>query len=72
MGEPQFAQPRGAMAQELIADERNRCAVEVGADRYSRVDYARLALANLVTEDMLAAGERALRRAAIRATSIKA
>jgi hypothetical protein len=56
---------RGVMAQELLADERNRDAVKVGADGYFRVDYARLGLANLVTGEMLAAGERAVRRAPI-------
>ena len=55
---------RGVMAQELLADERNRGAVEAGADGYYRVDYARLGLASLVTDEMLAAGERAARRAA--------
>ena len=55
---------RGVMAQELLADERNRRAVETGADGYLRVDYARLGLAGLVTDEMLAAGERAARRAA--------
>ena len=54
---------RGVMAQELLADERNRSAVKVGADGYYRVDYDRLGLASLVTGDMLAAGERAVRRA---------
>jgi hypothetical protein len=54
---------RGVMAQELLADERNRNAVEVGADGWLRVDYARLGLASLVTGEMLAAGERAARRA---------
>ena len=53
----------GVMAQELLADEHNRDAVEAGADGYFRVDYARLGLAHLVTEEMLAAGGRALRRA---------
>ena len=33
---------RGVMAQELLADERHRGAVEAGADGYYRVDYARL------------------------------
>jgi hypothetical protein len=51
------------MAQELLADERNRHAVKLGADGYYRVDYARLGLASLVTDEMLAAGERAARRA---------
>jgi hypothetical protein len=55
---------RGVMAQELLADERNRGAVEAGADGYYRVDYARLGLAALVTDEMRAAGERAARRAA--------
>jgi hypothetical protein len=54
---------RGVMAQELLSDERNRRAVEVGADGYYRVDYARLDLAGLATEEMHAAGERAARRA---------
>ena len=54
----------GVMAQELLADERNCRAVEAGADGYFRVDYARLGLASLVTDEMLAAGERAARRAA--------
>jgi Chaperone of endosialidase len=54
---------RGVMAQELLADERHRRAVEVGADGYFRVDYARLGLASLATGEMLAAGERAVRRA---------
>jgi len=54
---------RGVMAQELLADERNCRAVEAGADGYFRVDYARLGLASLVTDEMLAAGERAARRA---------
>ena len=54
---------RGVMAQELLADERDRSAVKVGADGYYRVDYDRLGLASLVTGDMLAAGERAVRRA---------
>ncbi len=53
----------GVMAQELLADERSRHAVEAGADGYYRVDYARLGLASLVTDEMLAAGERVLRRA---------
>jgi len=55
---------RGVMAQELLADEGNRRAVEMGADGYFRVDYVRLGLASLVTDEMLAAGERAARRAA--------
>ena len=55
---------RGVMAQELLADERYRRAVEAAADGYFRVDYARLGLASLVTNEMLAAGERAARRAA--------
>jgi Chaperone of endosialidase len=54
---------RGVMAQELLADERHRPAVELGADGYYRVHYGRLRLAGLVTEEMLAAGERAARRA---------
>jgi hypothetical protein len=54
---------RGVMAQELLADERNRGAVELGADGYYRVDYAGLGLARLATEEMRAAGERAARRA---------
>jgi hypothetical protein len=54
---------RGVMAQELLADERNRGAVEAGADGYYRVDYARLGLASLATDEMHAAGERAARRA---------
>ena len=54
---------RGVMAQELLADERNRGAVEAGADGYYRVDYARLGLAGLATNEMHAAGERAARRA---------
>ena len=54
---------RGVMAQELLADERNRGAVEAGADGYYRVDYARLGLAGLATNEMQAAGERAARRA---------
>ena len=54
---------RGVMAQELLADERNRGAVELGADGYYRVDYAGLGLANFVTGEMRAAGERAARRA---------
>jgi hypothetical protein len=54
---------RGVMAQELLADERNRGAVEAGADGYYRVDYARLGLAGLATDEMHAAGERAARRA---------
>ena len=58
---------RGVMAQELLADKRSRRAVEVGAEGYYRVDYARLGLAGLVNEEMLAAGERALNRAAARA-----
>ena len=33
---------RGVMAQELLADERHRGAVEAGADGYYRVHYARL------------------------------
>jgi hypothetical protein len=53
---------RGVMAQELLADERHRGAVEAGADGYFRVDYARLGLASLVSGEMLAAGERAARR----------
>jgi len=52
----------GVMAQELLADERHSNVVELGADGYFRVDYGRLGLANLVTGDMLAASERALRR----------
>ena len=55
---------RGVMAQELLADERHRGAVEVGADGYYRVHYARLGLASLATDEMHAAGERAARRAA--------
>jgi hypothetical protein len=54
---------RGVMAQELLADERNRGAVEAGADGYFRVDYARLGLASLASDEMHAAGERAARRA---------
>jgi hypothetical protein len=54
---------RGVMAQELLADERTRGAVEAGADGYYRVDYARLGLAGLATDEMHAAGERAARRA---------
>ena len=54
---------RGVMAQELLADERHRRAVEVGADGYYRVHYARLGLASLATDEMRAAGERAARRA---------
>ncbi|MGC9956964.1 tail fiber domain-containing protein [Roseiarcus sp.] len=54
---------RGVMAQELLADERHRGAVEVGADGYYRVHYARLGLASLATDEMRAAGERAARRA---------
>ena len=54
---------RGVMAQELLADEGNRGAVELGADGYYRVDYAGLGLARLATEEMRAAGERAARRA---------
>ena len=54
---------RGVMAQELLADERNRGAVEAGADGYYRVDYARLGLASLASDEMRAAGERAARRA---------
>ena len=53
----------GVMAQELLADEHNRDAVEAGADGYFRVDYARLGLASLATDEMRAAGERAARRA---------
>jgi hypothetical protein len=53
----------GVMAHELLADERHRRAVEAGADGYFRVDYARLGLASLVTDDMIAAGERAARLA---------
>jgi hypothetical protein len=56
---------RGLMAQELLADERNRHAVKAGAHGYYRVDYTRLGLASLVTEEMLAAGERAAGRASI-------
>ena len=55
---------RGVMAQELLADERNRVAVELGADGYYRVHYDRLGLAGLATDEMRAAGERAARRAA--------
>ena len=54
---------RGVMAQELLADERHRGAVEVGADGYYRVHYARLGLVSLATDEMRAAGERAARRA---------
>ena len=54
---------RGVMAQELLADERHRGAVEVGPDGYYRVHYARLGLASLVSDEMRAAGERAARRA---------
>jgi hypothetical protein len=54
---------RGVMAQELLADERRRRAVELGADGYYRVHYARLGLAGLAIEEMRAAGERAARRA---------
>ena len=50
---------RGVMAQELLADERHRRAVELGADGYYRVDYARLGLAGLATDEMRVAGERA-------------
>ena len=53
---------RGVMAQELLADERHRDAVEVGADGYYRVHYARLGLASLATDEMRAAGGRAARR----------
>ena len=56
---------RGVMAQELLADERHRGAVEVGADGYYRVHYARLGLASLATDEMHAAGERAARRARV-------
>jgi hypothetical protein len=52
----------GVMAQELLADERNRDAVKVGADGYFRVDYAGLGLAKLVTDEMLPAGEGAVGR----------
>jgi hypothetical protein len=55
---------RGVMAQELLADERNRVAVELGADGYYRVHYDRLGLAGLATDEMRVAGERAARRAA--------
>ena len=55
---------RGVMAQDLLADERNRVAVELGADGYYRVHYDRLGLAGLATDEMRAAGERAARRAA--------
>ena len=54
---------RGVMAQEVLADERHRGAVEVGADGYYRVRYARLGLVSLATDEMRAAGERAARRA---------
>ena len=54
---------RGVMAQELLADERHRPAVELGADGYYRVHYARLGLASLASDEMRAAGERAARRA---------
>jgi hypothetical protein len=63
---------RGVMAQELLADEHNRDAVELGADGYYRVDYARLGLASLASDEMRAAGERAARRAAVLATTIQA
>ncbi len=63
---------RGVMAQELLADERNRQSVEAGADGYYRVDYARLGLAHLATDEMLAAGERAACRAAVLAMTIQA
>jgi hypothetical protein len=53
----------GVMAQELLADERHRRAVEVGADGYYRVHYAGLGLASLASNEMRAAGERAARRA---------
>lgn len=53
---------RGVMAQELLADSRHSGAVEIGAGGFYRVDYARLGLQNLVSEDMLAAGRRALQR----------
>jgi hypothetical protein len=53
----------GVIAQELLASEGNRAAVELGADGYYRVDYAVLGLARLATEEMRAAGERAARRA---------
>ena len=56
---------RGVLAQELLADERNRVAVELGADGYYRVHYDRLGLAGLATDEMRAAGERAARRAAV-------
>ena len=55
---------RGVMAQELLADERNCGAVELGSDGYYRVNYAGLGLAGLVSGEMRAAGERAARRAA--------
>jgi hypothetical protein len=54
---------RGVMAQELLADERHRPAVELGADGYYRVHYARLGLASLASDEMRAAGERAAHRA---------
>ena len=54
---------RGVMAQELLADERNCGAVELGSDGYYRVNYAGLGLAGLVSVEMRAAGERAARRA---------
>ena len=55
---------RGVMAQELLADERHRASVELGADGYYRVHYDRLGLEGLATDEMRAAGERAARRAA--------
>jgi hypothetical protein len=54
---------RGVIAQELLADERHRRAVEVGADGYYRVHYAKLGLASLTSDEMRAAGERAVHRA---------
>ena len=52
------------MAQEFLADERNRGAVELGSDGYYRVNYAALGLVGLVSGEMRTAGERAARRAA--------
>jgi hypothetical protein len=55
---------RGLMAQDLLADARYCDAVEMGQDGFYRVDYAKVGLGELVTEEMRVAGERAARRLA--------
>jgi hypothetical protein len=53
----------GVMAQDLLADERHAEAVRVLQGGYFGVDYTRLGIERLVTEDMRQAGARALANA---------